>query len=42
MYHPVDLKKHLLKKKPEKWDKIKNDKFMIINEQHSITTSQEL
>ena len=39
---PVDSKHQLLKKKPEKWDNIKNGRFMIINGQHSITASQEL
>ena len=39
---PIDLKHQLLKKKPEKWDDIKNGRFMIINGQHSITASQEL
>ena len=39
---PVDSKHQLLKKKPEKWDDIKNGHFMIINGQHSIIASQEL
>ena len=37
---PVDSKNQLLKKKPEKWDDIKNGRFMIINGQHSITASK--
>ena len=39
---PVDENNVLLKEPPTSWDAIKAGKFMIINGQHSITTSQEL
>ena len=39
---PVDENNGLLKELPTSWDAIKAGKFMIINGQHSITTSQEL
>jgi hypothetical protein len=39
---PVNKKNQLLIKKPQKWDEIKENNFMIINGQHSITASKEL
>ena len=39
---PVDKNNALLKEPPTSWNAIKASKFMIINGQHSITTSQEL
>lgn len=38
----VDLKNRLMLMKPEKWEDIKDGKFMIIYSQHSITASKEL
>ena len=38
----VDGKNRLLKKRPEKWEEIKDGRFMIINDQHNPTASQEL
>jgi hypothetical protein len=32
----------LLQKKPESWDEIKDEMFLIINGQHSITASKQL
>ena len=32
----------LLQKKPESWDEIKDEMFLIINGQHSVTTSKQL
>ena len=39
---PIDRDSKLLREKPRSWDEIKAGKFMIINGQHSITTSKEL
>ena len=39
---PVDNDSQLLPEKPKHWNEIKNEKFMIINGQHSITASKEL
>ena len=39
---PIDRDSKLLREKPRSWDEIKVGKFMIINGQHSITTSKEL
>jgi hypothetical protein len=39
---PIDEQRRLLQTKPKDWNEIKNKKFMIINGQHSITTSKEL
>ena len=39
---PVDSRNRFLKIKPERWEDIKDGRFMIINGQHSITASQEL
>ena len=39
---PIDKDGKLLKEKPKSWNGIKAGKFMIINRQHSITTSKEL
>ena len=39
---PIDKDGKLLKEKPSSWNEIKSGKFMIINGQHSITTSKEL
>ena len=39
---PIDKDGKLLKEKPKSWNEIKSGKFMIINGQHSITTSKEL
>jgi hypothetical protein len=38
----VDEQGNLLRSKPKDWNEIKNKKFMIINNQHSITASKEL
>jgi hypothetical protein len=38
----VDEHGNLLRSKPKDWNEIKNNKFMIINGQHSIATSKEL
>ena len=39
---PIDRDSKLLREKPRSWDEVKAGKFMIINGQHSITTSKEL
>ena len=39
---PIDRDSKFLREKPKSWDEIKASKFMIINGQHSITTSNEL
>ena len=39
---PIDRDSKLLQEKPRSWDEIKAGKFMIINGQHSNTTSKEL
>jgi hypothetical protein len=39
---PVDAQGDLLRTKPKDWNEIKNNKFMIINGQHSIQASKEL
>jgi hypothetical protein len=39
---PVDAQGNLLRTKPKDWNEIKNNKFMIINGQHSIQASKEL
>ena len=39
---PINKDRKLLKEKPKSWNEIKSGKFMIINEQHNITTSKEL
>ena len=39
---PVDSRNRFLKIKPERWEDIKDGRFMIINGQHSIIASQEL
>ena len=39
---PIDRESKLLQEKPRSWDDIKDRNFMIINSQHSITTSKEL
>jgi hypothetical protein len=39
---PVDAQGNLLRTKPKDWSEIKNNKFMIINGQHSIAASKEL
>ena len=38
----VDVQGNLLRTKPKDWSEIKNNKFMIINSQHSIQASKEL
>jgi hypothetical protein len=38
----VDAQGNLLRTKPKDWNEIKNNKFMIINGQHSIQASKEL
>ena len=38
----VDAQENLLRMKPKDWNEIKNNKFMIINGQHSIQASKEL
>jgi hypothetical protein len=38
----VDAQRNLLRTKPKDWNEIKNNKFMIINGQHSIAASKEL
>jgi hypothetical protein len=38
----VDAQKNLLRTKLKDWNEIKNNKFMIINGQHSIAASKEL
>ena len=40
--HLVDAQGNLLRTKPKDWNEIKNNKFMIINGQHSIQASKEL
>jgi hypothetical protein len=39
---PVDAQGNLLRTKPKDWNEIKNNKFMVINDQHSIQASKEL
>ena len=39
---PVDSRNRFLKIKSERWEDIKDGRFMIINGQYSITASQEL
>jgi hypothetical protein len=39
---PVDEHINLLRSKPKDWNKIKNNKFLIINGQHKIAASKEL
>ena len=38
----VDVQGNLLRTKPKDWNEMKNNKFMIINGQHSIQASKEL
>ena len=38
----MDVQGNLLRTKPKDWNEIKNNKFMIINGQHSIQASKEL
>jgi hypothetical protein len=38
----VDVQGNLLRTKPKDWNEIKNNKFMIINDQHGIAASKEL
>jgi hypothetical protein len=38
----VDAQENLLRMKPKDWNEIKNNKFMIVNGQHSIAASKEL
>jgi hypothetical protein len=37
----VDAQGNLLRTKPKDWNEIKNNKFMIINGQHSIAALKE-
>ena len=39
---PVDAQGNLLRTKSKDWNEIKNNKFMIINNQHNIQASKEL
>jgi hypothetical protein len=39
---PVDEQGNLLRAKPKDWNENKNNKFMIINDQHNIAASKEL
>ena len=39
---PMDAQGNLLRTKPKDWNEIKNNKFMTINNHHSIATSKDL